>query len=116
VRGGERRGAHCQAWLLFRGEIPLGLFVLHKCDRPNCVNPDHLFLGTHTDNMRDAIRKGRVLVGDHNPMRHRSKLTMAVAAEIRARRAAGERGKDLAAEYGIATQTVCEIYKGRQWV
>jgi hypothetical protein len=47
------------SWLAFKGEIPKGLCVLHHCDNPACVNPDHLFLGTLKDNMQDCIKKGR---------------------------------------------------------
>lgn len=52
--------AHRASWELFRGQIAVGMNVLHKCDTSLCVNPEHLFLGTAKDNTRDAFRKGRL--------------------------------------------------------
>lgn len=64
VAVGDIDRAHRAAWRLFRGEIPDGLWVLHKCDSPSCVNPDHLFIGTNADNVADKMRKGRHAEGN----------------------------------------------------
>jgi hypothetical protein len=69
---------------LYNGSVPTGLYVLHKCDNPNCVNPEHLFLGSQSDNMQDMVSKGRqsVLKGELSPT---CKLSDAQVIEIRRR-------------------------------
>lgn len=57
---GKTKACHRVAWELHNGtEIPSGMFVCHSCDNPPCINPEHLWIGTASDNNLDAIRKGR---------------------------------------------------------
>jgi hypothetical protein len=102
------------AWLFTYGVIPRGLHVLHTCDNPLCVNPAHLFLGTHRDNMRDMAIKKRAKTPDSRGERNgRMRLTDAQVREIRERIAAGEKQRDLAAEYGVAQATISYVKRKR---
>lgn len=106
--------AHRVAWELARGPVPTELFVCHRCDTPRCVNPAHLFVGTHLDNMRDCVAKGR----NTNPVQRgedsgTAKLTAVRVREIRARR--GIPSRTLAAKYGVTPNTIRDVRSRRTW-
>lgn len=113
-RDGRYVGVHRAAWELANGPVPEGLYVLHRCDRPRCVNVDHLFLGTIADNNADRDRKGRhvALPGSANGF---AKLDEAGVAQIKARLAGGESTYALADEFGVSQATVWSIKVGRAW-
>jgi hypothetical protein len=105
-------GAHVAAWEFEHGEVPRGLWVLHRCDVMLCVNVRHLFLGTVLDNNADMMAKDRIAYGD----RHwNAKLSERTILVIKSRLARGERQKDLAAEFGIASGTMSYIANGKSW-
>jgi len=98
------------AWVIFRGEIPTGLHILHKCDNPLCVNPNHLFLGTNSDNIADRVRKGRSTLGEKDGY---SKLTRDQVISIQ--KTTGS-AAPIAKEYGISTTHVCLIRRKGTWL
>jgi hypothetical protein len=130
---------------MFRGPLDASLCVLHRCDQPSCVNPDHLFLGTSQDNVNDKVAKGRqirgdrhhwrihperVPRGDRNPARRfpermaritrgtmngRAKLTEAQVVEMRTRHAAGVTAAALGREYGVTDAMAGRIVSRRAW-
>ena len=108
--------AHRVSWAVFHGSLPARIHVLHHCDNPPCVRPDHLFLGTHRDNMADAVRKGRLRhpgkSGSTNPL---AKLNDSIVAEARRRHRDGVPIKRMAAEYGVSSSTLGKAVRGRKW-
>jgi hypothetical protein len=105
------RNAHRVSWELYRGPIPKGMKVLHECDNPRCVNPDHLFLGTQLENVHDMHQKGRGpnFKGEKNP---RARLSKSQIIEIRNDPRTHVK---IAANYGIGTTQVSRIKRGEQW-
>lgn len=116
-------GAHRLAYQLTCGDIPAGLFVCHRCDNPPCCNPDHLFLGTTTDNQRDCVNKGRhklqkrpqdsAFRGQY--FTGRAKLTEGQVVEIRTALSANVGPYTLARQYGVCYDTIRNIAIRRTW-
>jgi hypothetical protein len=108
--------SHRFAWRLTQGPIPDGLWVLHRCDVPACVNPAHLFLGTPADNTADMMRKGRHRPHPSRGERHgMARLTDAQVQEIRAARVAGVATRVLAQRFGVAHRSVQAIVRRENW-
>lgn len=103
--------AHRVSWALAFGPVPDGLHVLHRCDNPPCVNPAHLFVGTHEDNMRDREKKGRC-VHPRGEQHGCAKLTAANVIEIRA---SSESQTALAARFGVTQAAINYVILRRSW-
>jgi hypothetical protein len=101
--------AHRVAYELFRGPIPKGFLVCHKCDVPCCVNPNHLFLGTYQDNMDDRAAKGRTALGTQNG---KARLSPELVRKIRA---SDLSERAIARELGVHRGTVNAVLSGRTW-
>ena len=106
-------GAHRIAWLLSRGRIPDGMDVCHHCDNPPCVNVEHLFLGTRSENMQDASRKGRTTIGERNTQ---AQLSTYLADDIKRVYGSGTMSqRALAALYGVSQSTISRTVNGVHW-
>lgn len=98
--------AHKISYKLFIGEIPKGLCILHRCDNPLCVNPKHLFLGTHQDNMNDMAIKGRA---------YGTRLKKQNIKEIFRLHALGEPQHKIGKLFGVCQQYISKILRKKVW-
>lgn len=110
VTGGRKsEPAPRASWKLYRGDIPPGMQVLHQCDNPLCVNPDHLFLGTHADNMADMKEKRRSTFGE------RSAKTKFSEAQVREILTSTEPNTVIAQRFGVDRATISNIRRRKHW-
>lgn len=100
------------SYFLHYRELPEKLCVCHKCDNPLCVNPEHLFLGTHKDNVDDKVRKGRQMRGEKH---YRTKLSDEIVKEIREVHKTLKSPTKISEIYGISIDHVNLIVHRRRW-
>lgn len=112
---GKQFRANRAAYEIYLGKIPDNILVLHSCDNPWCVSPEHLFLGDWQDNMDDKHRKGRekYFKGEQHPA---AKLSNFEATNIRIIRKLGARAIDLAEWFGVSSTQIVGICNGRYYV
>ncbi len=109
--------AHRSSYLLFKGQIPDGLCVMHTCDVRNCVNPSHLVVGTQEENIADRVRKGRCQKngGKRGEENHYAKLTEKEVKEIRHKHETGATQRSLAIEYSVSPMAVSRLIRRESW-
>lgn len=108
--------AHRVAYELFVGPIPEAMNVCHTCDERKCVNPHHLWLGSQSDNLRDAVAKDRMFRPNTNGERNGNrKLTTEDVRSIRAMFRGGQLKYRIAQHFGVSPSTVGEIISGKTW-
>ena len=107
-------GAHRAAWVIFNGPIPDGLLVCHKCDNPQCVNPDHLFVGTAQENHQDRAKKGRS--ADRHGEKHPcNKFLDEDIVRIRKMHKEGIGQVEIANIYRVTPSTISLIVNHKRW-
>ena len=114
---GGMKTAHRVAYEILVGPVPEAKFVLHRCDNPSCLNPDHLFIGTHQDNMADMRMKGRGaserrLRGSKSPQ---SKLNEECVLQIKLRLAKNEQCSVIAKDFNVDRTLISLIKRGKVW-
>lgn len=107
---GKSIGAHRFAYQITHGEIPKGAYICHKCDTPLCVNPEHLFAGTHKDNMADMVAKQRSYKGKGENKKGLAKLTDFQANAIRETKNLSQ--SQIAKIFGVSQTTIGRIKRG----
>lgn len=112
--GGKHDRVHRVSYELSVGSIPEGMHILHSCDVRHCVNPAHLRIGTHAENMRERSERNRVNAAKGERCA-KSKLTESQVREIRARLAAGESGASIGRAFGVGKDTISCIKRGVTW-
>lgn len=114
---GIRFGAHRMSYIVHNGAIPKGMLVCHNCDQRSCINPNHLFLGTHQDNTDDMMRKGRhkVIDSDRGQLNRFSKLKNEDVLQIRDLGKLGAKAQVIATMFGVTDRNIYDILAEKTW-
>ena len=108
--------AHRLSYLMFVGPIPEGFGVLHRCDVPSCVRPEHLFVGTQRDNMMDAFKKGRVVPWPSRNYRgEQNGKSLLTSSKVREIRVSPEACSSLARRFGVSPSTIRAVRSRQNW-
>lgn len=107
--------AHRVSYKLYKEAIPQGMFVLHKCDVPACVNPEHLFVGTAADNSADCVAKGRSKTMGPRFQGEEVPTSILKEKDVRAIRADPRPLLDVAADYGVNFSTISDVRRRKSW-
>ena len=112
---GRLEQAHRASWMVFVGEIPQGMQVNHRCHNRSCINPEHLYIGTQTENMKDMKDAGREnrATGERNG---NARLTKGMVLSIKLLLKEGKKSKEIASVFGVAPTTVSAIKNKKIWL
>jgi len=116
VGQGRATGAHRLSYLIHKGQIADGLLVCHSCDNPACCNPDHLFLGTYSDNSRDMVAKGRAK-GQYGDARScvPAKIKETDVPQIRELAKSGMTKAAISRHFNVSREAIRDVVNGRTW-
>ena len=114
-REGPVLRAHQFSYMIHKGNYEKGLYICHTCDNPSCVNPDHLYAGTHSQNMNDMHRRGRGGWQFNKGNRHAAKLTPEESREACAMRTLGMRCSDIGLHFGVTGACISTATRKLGW-
>ena len=119
-KGNKRALAHRTSYEMHKGAIPEGKHICHTCDHPWCVNPEHLFAGTRSDNMTDCVKKGRHVSNTHpgyvtGSKNGRTKLSEEDIINIFKMRKEGALIREMAKKFGSSNSRISAILNKRNW-
>lgn len=114
-KGSKHKSVHRLSYEMHIGEITAGLVVMHKCDNPSCVNPDHLELGTQSKNIKDAIERGRKISKPPHKFGESHGASKLTELDVREIRGSSIETKELARKFGVSKTTIERVRNRKTW-